>query len=524
MAPARALLAPAVVAASITGCGPGSSFCEGQRCGFTEHEWSLLDALTPIPAPRLDSTNRHLTDPRAVQLGQRLFRDRALAGAATLVDSVGRSVATGRAPAGTRLTITCATCHEMRAGGADTTSNQPVSVGAGWFPVNAPSLFDTSHRGMFFWNGRADSVWSVVMVALEGRVALASNRLRIAQRIRRAYRGPYEAIFGPLPAILDQLPGDSTGPNMICDPSQLDPIDWDCLSPGQRDAITSVVVASAKAIAAYVHQFQSGASDFDRFMSRQGELGPAAIRGARLFVGRAGCIECHSGPLFTDEGFHNLGVPESAPYVPREAECPAGGALCDCVSPRSTSTTAGIPNPKPCPAHGLYDGLARLATDRTFRGDSVLHSDDPMTRRPNPPWQTPLADWMKGAWRTPSLRNVALTAPYMHNGAFDTLEEVIWFYDAGGSIGAAPDQKSRRLAPLGLDAGEVADLTAFLRSLTGDPPSEALLDDAVCGDGALDSDEACDDGDGDDGDGCAAGCGVEDGWRCEGQPSRCQRI
>ncbi|MFQ5597367.1 MAG: cytochrome-c peroxidase [Nitrospiria bacterium] len=73
----------------------------------------------------------------------------------------------------------------------------------------------------------------------------------------------------------------------------------------------------------------------------------------------------------------------------------------------------------------------------------------------------------KGAFKTPSLRNIDLTAPYMHNGAFETLEDVLDFYDRGG--GTDPD-KDPKMKPLNLNAEEKKDLLVFLKSLTGRQP------------------------------------------------------
>jgi cytochrome c peroxidase len=80
---------------------------------------------------------------------------------------------------------------------------------------------------------------------------------------------------------------------------------------------------------------------------------------------------------------------------------------------------------------------------------------------------------MKGAWRTPSLRNVAMTAPYMHDGRYATLEEVIAHYNRGGDPDAV-GQRDVRIKPLRLTDGEQADLAAFLRTLTGPPLDPSL--------------------------------------------------
>ena len=127
----------------------------------------------------------------------------------------------------------------------------------------------------------------------------------------------------------------------------------------------------------------------------------AAIRGMALFKGKARCILCHNGPNFTDNKFHNLGVPQVGPQK---------------------------------------EDLGRYA---------VTHREQD-----------------RGAFKTPTLRSIIETTPYMHDGAFLTLEEVIDFLDKGG--GPNP-HLSPLLKPLGLTREEEGDLVAFLEALTGAP-------------------------------------------------------
>jgi cytochrome c peroxidase len=81
---------------------------------------------------------------------------------------------------------------------------------------------------------------------------------------------------------------------------------------------------------------------------------------------------------------------------------------------------------------------------------------------------------MKGAWRTPSLRDVAVTAPYMHDGAYRTLDDVIWHYDLGGGAGTPAGRKAPELKPLFLSTRDRSDLVEFLHTLTGRPDRAEL--------------------------------------------------
>jgi len=169
---------------------------------------------------------------------------------------------------------------------------------------------------------------------------------------------------------------------------------------------------------------------FDRFLAGdEKSLSAEARRGYALFNGKAGCIACHHGALASDEGYHALGVPrqslfDSSPLVQ--------------IAVRWQNAQRDAPR-------ALYRG-AEEDLGRYYR-----------TRDP--------ADI--GKFRTPSLRELRYTGPYMHNGVFATLQQVVEFFDRGG--GEAPN-KSPLLRPLGLSADEKRDLVAFLESLSMDAP------------------------------------------------------
>ena len=146
-----------------------------------------------------------------------------------------------------------------------------------------------------------------------------------------------------------------------------------------------------KAIAAYERTILSGDAPYDRFKAGdQAALSVAAQRGMKLFFGKANCVACHAGPNFTDNGFHNIGLP------------------------------------------GTDEGRAAISKS--------------------------LGD--KGSFKTPTLREIARTAPYMHDGSLKTLEEVIAHYIKGGTPGPQVDEE---LFPLKLSTDEAADLVTFLK-------------------------------------------------------------
>jgi cytochrome c peroxidase len=186
-----------------------------------------------------------------------------------------------------------------------------------------------------------------------------------------------------------------------------------------------------KAIVAFERTIVSTNVPFDRYMrGDKTALTPEQVKGLELFQGKAACIRCHNGPLLTDQDLHNLGVPKNPAFEKDPFRQ---------IAMRERIKAKGI-------AEAVYS---------TFDRDPGRYLD---TKK----------DEDKGKFRTPTLRELKYTAPYMHNGVFATLGEVIEFYDRGG--GSDPfGTKSPLMKPLGLTKEEKAALQAFLDSLNGDP-------------------------------------------------------
>ena len=201
------------------------------------------------------------------------------------------------------------------------------------------------------------------------------------------------------------------------------------------------------ALASYQRTLLAGGSAFDQW-NTQGDksaISEIAARGFVIFTGKAGCSRCHLAagdtPLFTDDGFHNSGVGYKASTVSR------AGRRTLAVAPGETlSIDTG--------------NLDSVGGQRP--GDLGLYE---LTGRPEDRWK----------YRTPSLRNVAVTGPYMHDGSLASLEAVIRFYNQGGVPNEGLDPVLR---PLDLDDEEVAALVAFLETLTGGNIA-ALVGDAL---------------------------------------------
>ena len=251
---------------------------------------------------------------------------------------------------------------------------------------------------------------------------------------------------------------------------------WEMMAPADQDTVNRILVNWGKAIAAYEYQLVSRNSPFDLFVAKgreSNEISEAAKRGARLFVGKGACVDCHSGPLLTDEQFHNIGVAQIGLAVPTTSDCPEGGP-CDCVTPPPTLNCADAGTLPTCAPAGARVGLARLQCSTWSR--TSKYSDAPDESR-SAYLNIPLNNELVGQWRTPSLRDVALTAPYMHDGSLATLEDVIWHYNTGGAAesGERIGVPAAELKPLDLTDDEVADLVAFLETLTGAPLNPDLI-------------------------------------------------
>lgn len=188
-----------------------------------------------------------------------------------------------------------------------------------------------------------------------------------------------------------------------------------------------------KAIAAFERaEVISRDSPFDRYIEGdRSTMSESALRGLTVFQGKAGCIQCHNGSLLTDENYHSLGVPPN----PLFEQDPYGQ-----IALRYQHYIRGVP-----------EDLYRKADHDLGLYYTTKRSED------------------KGKFRTPPLRYLTYTAPYMHNGTFETLPEVVDFYDRGG--GDDPN-KSPLVKTLGLTKQEKEDLVEFLKSLSG---SEVLM-------------------------------------------------
>ncbi|WP_298959341.1 cytochrome c peroxidase [uncultured Roseibium sp.] len=185
------------------------------------------------------------------------------------------------------------------------------------------------------------------------------------------------------------------------------------------------------AIAAFERTLVQTDTPFDTYMrGDDAALDDAQKRGLELFTGKAGCSQCHNGALLSNQKYYNLGVPA---YDGWEADELAQITF-------------------------RYELYAKGSTEEMYRS----YKDDPGVY-----FRAKDKNHL-GKFRVPSLRYTKYTAPYMHNGMIETLEDVIEFYNQGGGENQFAETKSELIKPLGLNDDEKADLLAFLESLSGE--------------------------------------------------------
>lgn len=407
---------------------------------FTDAERELYATLSPLPDVPPDSTNRFADDVDAAALGQKLFFDPRYSGPLAQPSDLGAVGDTGK--------VACASCHwgEYL---DDQRAPHNVSLGADFHTRNALPVTNSAFYRWTNWGGRFSAQWELSLAVAENKVIMNTSRLAIAHHLFDEYRGEYEALFGAMePALaMDATRFPPAGkPKPAPTAENPNPPDgaWEGMTAEDRQVVNVIFVNYGKLLEAYLRRLVSRNAPFDAFVAGdEAAISESAQRGLALFVGRARCVSCHLGPQFSDGLFHNDGVPQQGDHVPALDEGRA------------------------------KDAKALLASPFT---SASVYSDDPNSGRLAGLTDPPPAEAL-GAFRTPSLRGVSLTAPYMHSGQFETLWDVIEFYDRGGDepvVGA----KDPRMVPLHLGDEEKQDLVDFLGTLAGEPvPRELLVHD-----------------------------------------------
>ena len=379
---------------------------------WTASELEVLRSLWIGSLPDLppSASNAVSGDLRAAQLGKELFFEPGLS-------------ANG--------SVSCANCHQPE---RYFTDGLPRSVGAGQSSRNAPTVIGAAYAPWLFWDGRRDSLWAQALAPFETSAEMNSTRLEVVRFVTTdpRYREAYTELFGHPPDFGNprHFPARA-GPHGDAEAIEA----WGKLTRGQHESVNRAFSNIGKAIAAYERLLLPGESRFDRYVaaliSMDGEshhLDEREINGLRLFIdpARTLCLRCHNGPLLTNQSFHDIGtsrlgaVPDLGRFLGIQS------VLLDefnCLGPYSDA------EPNDC-------------SELRFLNRSEVGE-------------------FAGAFKTPSLRGVALTPPYPHDGRFKNLEQVIEHY-------RNPPPGTRELQPLMISGEEAEQLIAFLNTLSAE--------------------------------------------------------
>ncbi len=390
---------------------------------FNERDMKRLRRHTPVPAPPPSPTNHVADDPDAAHFGQFLFFETRFA---------------------SDDDVSCATCHDPGQGFADGLTRRWVTI------RHTQSLWNVVYNRWVFWDGRADSLWSQALKSIESPVEYNGSRLQAARvlhddpELRRAY----ETIFGQMPDLSDERRFPPAGKPVPEDKADPQHAAWSSMTVQDQKSVNRIFANIGKAIEAYQRRLISDRSLFDVFVEgletgdeeKQEALSQSAKRGLKLFISTGNCRSCHVGYNFTDGEFHNIGVPPL-----REGEAEDVG--------RYLGAQKVLVDP--------FNALGEYSDQRT--GEPA----DKLKYMVN----TPEA-WAQ--FKTPTLRNVAKSPPYMHQGQVKTLRGVLRFYSTlDGAVQAGHHQESI-LRPLNLTEAEIDDLIAFLESLTDEEIDPSL--------------------------------------------------
>ncbi|WDE14193.1 cytochrome-c peroxidase [Thalassomonas haliotis] len=397
-----------------------------------------LSRLKPLPAA---PGNRVADNIKAAQLGKKLFFDESLS---------------------RNNQVSCRSCHQPD---LYFTDGKKISQGAGLTFRSSPTLLGAAFSPWQFWDGRKDSLWSQALGPIEDANEFNTSRGEYVVALLKGYLAEYQQVFGPLDenTLADKLAQLALPASPLGDEAQMKR--WQALSSKLQTWVNRVFSNAGKAMMAYQRRLQLPRARFDHFIdalvrenrqkstaytarSKDGpgnsmpqSLTAAEIRGLRVFMGKGNCASCHNGPLFTNYEFHNIGAPE-----PLE-------------------NTVEL---------GRYLGVKLLAQDEftclsDFSDADSRACDEMRFLKVSGPE-------LVGALKTPTLRNIAKTAPYMQFGQFANLKEVIAHYNQPSppvyNRQLHPSRPHFDILPLKLTDQEIAELQAFLHTLTSPLPQE----------------------------------------------------
>jgi len=370
-----ALITLAVLVAGTLVSVPARATDEGSHRWSDDEKGAIRTLwIKSLPPPPKDPSNAWSDDPAAAVLGEKFFFDTRFSG---------------------NKKVSCGTCHRSD---YSFTDSFPLAHGMGTTGRRTMPMIGMAYQSWFFWDGRKDSLWSQALGPIESPVEHGFTRTLCYLLIKEHYREAYEKVFGPLPEVVMKKRFAKAMPaadNAVALKA------WVTLAADQKRIVNRVYTNMGKAIGAYGRTLMPGLSRFDTYAGAvlEGDTGlmeqtfsSQEVAGLRLFIGAAKCTNCHNGPLLTNGDFHRIGVPDGEGGFDRGRAQGILGVLADefnCLSEYS---------------------------DAKYSDCGELRFIDTEVEK------------YAGAFKTPTLRNVAARPPYMHAGQFSTLREVLEFY------------------------------------------------------------------------------------------------
>lgn len=389
-----------------------------------------LDSLSRPPP--LNPSNLVGNQPEAKQLGKRLFFDASLS-------------ANGK--------ISCSSCHQPE---LNFTDGKVLAQGMGTLTRHSPSLLGVAYQSWFYTDGRRDSLWSQAITPFESLHEMGTTRVAVVKYVLNHpdYKKMYKDVFGSVSFEPQQLP-NKAGPYG----NAIEKKNWRYLSANLKHQVNHTFANIGRVLAAYERDIlpSSGRleaflrdiknqkesivntrlthvklthSQPDNYQITSNKLSHDEQKGLKLFIDakKTQCLKCHNGPLFTNGEFHNIGT---ATLTGRHLDMG-----------RMIGLQAVFSDEFNC-----YGAYSQIRQDKCLALRFVNREDSHSASL--------------GAFKVPTLRGLAKTAPYGHNGRFLTLKELMDHY-------RAPPERNiynHELIPLDLSDTEIHQLIAFLNVL-----------------------------------------------------------
>ena len=403
---AISLLAGLLTASELANSAASSTSKDAQVSIWTAQEKQQLLSLSAHHLPKAgeDLSNQYQNNEQAIALGAKLFFD------ARLSDSG---------------TISCSVCHQPNREFSD---GLRVASGLEQGKRNTPSLLGVSHQKWFFWDGRKDSLWAQALEPFEDTTEHNISRTKLLKIVLEDpdYKGLYSSVFKEAPSNMEL----ASWPENASPQRDLKELKaWKALAKNTRKKINRAFSNLGKAIAAYETTLIFKTSRFDQYLNdlkddkSSSHLNESEVAGLKVFIGKAKCMTCHSSPLLSNQHFQNIGTGIRGKDMGRSAVAETQ-------------------------AWDIFNCLGEFSdAPKSYCSDLKYMSKDRHA--------------LSGSFKVPSLRNVSNTAPYLHDGRFKTLGQVVDFY-------LDPPSKRRsgnHLPTIVLNEKEQSQLIEFLKTL-----------------------------------------------------------